>query len=263
MLRGLIQVLLIYIGKGLVYLGYGKRGMEAREKLGKSSRGLTIGFSLLAFLWLFLGVFGLAAFSGTEDVMISIVVLIIGLVIYIPWIMYARKQTPKLIEEAFGRETQEEKAEVPVPSAEKIVAASTAAPEQEYDGGKTVGRPAVEKPKVSVPPQVPPQPQHSAVVSVTTGAMAGRQFRCKPGTIVMAGRNPSKCNLVLSQYPAVSGTHCRIEIQDQRILVTDLQSTNGTYANGKRFPANQTVSVGSSILLQLGSGECVISIQFE
>lgn len=117
-------------------------------------------------------------------------------------------------------------------------------------------------PVLSAP--VPPQTlQHNAFVTVTTGPMAGRQFRCRPGTVVIAGRDPSKCNLVLGQYNAVSGAHCRIEIQDQRILVTDLQSTNGTYFNGSRLPVNQPVPLGNQAVLQLGSGACTVRIEFQ
>ena len=45
MLQGLLVVAVFFSAVGLVHLGYGKAGMEARKTLNMSSKGIT-------FLWL-------------------------------------------------------------------------------------------------------------------------------------------------------------------------------------------------------------------
>lgn len=113
-------------------------------------------------------------------------------------------------------------------------------------------------------PSAPVQPvRHTLWIRLESGPLAGKQFRCDAGTAVVLGRNPAKSNLLLSQYNVVSGAHCKIEVRDGKILATDLQSTNGTFFNGRRLPAGQTVSLGSQTMIHLGSGECAVSIRVE
>ena len=100
MLQGLIKVLLLYSGEGLVKLGYGKEGMAAREKLGKSSIGLAYAFGALLFIWLFFGLFFYFAFLGSKDSVFSLITIVICPVIYAVWVLLARKSVVKLIEES-------------------------------------------------------------------------------------------------------------------------------------------------------------------
>jgi hypothetical protein len=100
LLQGLIKVLLLYSGKGLVTLGYGKEGMAAREKLGKSSNGLAFAFGALVLIWLFFGLFFYFVFSGSSDSAISLAIIVVCPLIYAIWAIVARKSVPKLIEDA-------------------------------------------------------------------------------------------------------------------------------------------------------------------
>ncbi|KAL1558300.1 hypothetical protein AAHA92_08784 [Salvia divinorum] len=62
----------------------------------------------------------------------------------------------------------------------------------------------------------------------------------RPGTfqidsnVVTVGRVPDKVDIVLP-VPTVSGVHARIEKTEENLLVTDLDSTNGTFINEKRL----------------------------
>ena len=100
MVQGLIKVLLLYAGMGLVALGYGKDGMAAREKLGKSSDGLALTFGGLVFVWLFFGVFFYFMFRGSADSLYCLIIMIVCPLIYALWFVFARKSAAKLIEES-------------------------------------------------------------------------------------------------------------------------------------------------------------------
>lgn len=65
------------------------------------------------------------------------------------------------------------------------------------------------------------------------------------------GRDPG-CAVVLPENaPGVSRVHCRLEVQDDKLILTDLNSSYGTYIHRKRIPANTPVAlkVGSSFCL--------------
>ena len=102
-LQGLLKVIFFYSGKGLVALGYGREGMAAREKLGKSSTGLALLFGCLVFVWLFVG-----AFYFMDKNTGSLVTIIVCPVIYAVWFFFARKSSAKLIEESKAIEPEED-----------------------------------------------------------------------------------------------------------------------------------------------------------
>ncbi|KAI4305809.1 hypothetical protein L6164_029152 [Bauhinia variegata] len=66
---------------------------------------------------------------------------------------------------------------------------------------------------------------------------------------VTVGRVPGKADLVIP-VATVSGVHARIQKKDGKLLVTDLDSTNGTFVDDKRLRPGvvATVSSGSSII---------------
>ena len=57
-------------------------------------------------------------------------------------------------------------------------------------------------------------------------------FRIVPGNIKTIGRAP-RADFVVDA-PLVSRLHCRLTLQDDGVLVEDLESTNGTFVNGRR-----------------------------
>ena len=54
------------------------------------------------------------------------------------------------------------------------------------------------------------------------------RYELRPGTNVL-GRS-TECDVVLDD-PAVSARHCEIVLEENRVLIRDLNSTNGTYIN--------------------------------
>ena len=95
---GIAFVLMFWSGKGLVYLGYGKKGSAALKELEDGlPKGPAIFFSILSFVWTFFGGFFYFAFRDTSDSIFSIVVMIACPVIYLLWFIYARSQVPNLL----------------------------------------------------------------------------------------------------------------------------------------------------------------------
>jgi len=61
--------------------------------------------------------------------------------------------------------------------------------------------------------------------------------------------------------PAVSGTHARLEKKGGSLLVTDLDSTNGTYINERRLNPGFPVPIDPGSLLIFGL-DPTIPVQF-
>jgi len=72
-------------------------------------------------------------------------------------------------------------------------------------------------------------------------------FRVAPGSIKTLGRAP-RADFVVDAA-LVSRLHCRLEVTESRIDVIDLDSTNGTFVNGKRVDRGR---IQSGDLLQVG-----------
>jgi len=60
-------------------------------------------------------------------------------------------------------------------------------------------------------------------------------------------------NDIVQDYPMVSGHHCRIFSEGNKLTIQDLDSKNGTYINGKRIPPFQNIPFSSDDEICLGS----------
>ena len=79
---------------------------------------------------------------------------------------------------------------------------------------------------------------------------------CIDKTVVGIGRHPS--NQVCVPLDSISRFHARIERKDNKLILTDLQSSNGTFINGKRI-TSATIKHGDSIVF--GEIEFFLSIK--
>lgn len=70
------------------------------------------------------------------------------------------------------------------------------------------------------------------VLATEEGAEFPFTFRILPGNIKTVGRAPRADFIV--DAPLVSRLHCRLTAGASELEVVDLDSTNGTYVNGKR-----------------------------
>jgi len=67
------------------------------------------------------------------------------------------------------------------------------------------------------------------VIRVLSGAQAGQVFKLHDGTNIV-GREPG-CDVIIASG-GVSKQHAKIDIYDDKIIITDLGSRNGTFVNG-------------------------------
>lgn len=69
-------------------------------------------------------------------------------------------------------------------------------------------------------------------------------------TAILIGRS-AKCDLRV-QDESISRHHCRIEVREGQVLVTDLGSANGVYIDGKLIPANKPTPYPIFLTLTIG-----------
>ena len=76
-------------------------------------------------------------------------------------------------------------------------------------------------------------------------AVKGKSIRLdKP--VLLIGRNPD-CDVVLKSSRKVSRLHCLLAVADSRVIVRDLNSTNGVWINGHRVERERGVELGDEI----------------
>jgi len=84
--------------------------------------------------------------------------------------------------------------------------------------------------------------------------LAGCTFFLRPtptaDTSVLIGRGAA-CAITVPDK-SVSDEHCRIEVTPTAVVVTDLDSTNGTCINQKRIPPGELVALANEDILSLG-----------
>jgi len=104
---------------------------------------------------------------------------------------------------------------------------------------------------------------HTLILEVTQGLAAGRSFELR-GDAVSIGRRAN--NDVVLEEAHVSGEHCRISRDDERIILTDLSSTNGTTLVRKESrtrlgPEAPSADLESGDVIELGTGDAVTTLR--
>jgi pSer/pThr/pTyr-binding forkhead associated (FHA) protein len=89
-------------------------------------------------------------------------------------------------------------------------------------------------------------------IVVIEGPEPGERIRLGGDPIVIGRKAPS--TWLLNSDPLVSRMHCRVSLVGDKVLVADLNSTNGTYLNGglvignMHWPPGSKIEVGNHIL---------------
>jgi len=64
--------------------------------------------------------------------------------------------------------------------------------------------------------------------------------------VLLIGRNPD-CDVILTNSRKVSRQHCLLACVDNRIIIRDLESTNGIWVNGQRVDREAFLKVGDDV----------------
>lgn len=106
------------------------------------------------------------------------------------------------------------------------------------------------------------QPAPAPVVHVVTlkdkyNPAVAFQTRFTENSVI--GRNAEECNIVLVNEEAVSRKHCKLEVQNETVVVEDLGSSNGTYLNENRVEMAMPIHTGD--VLKIGRSEFILEVQ--
>lgn len=88
------------------------------------------------------------------------------------------------------------------------------------------------------------------LMELVSGAQAGRQIECTIYKSAIWGRSKEMCDVSFDD-PRISKQHCVFEVRECGVVLSDLNSHNGTYVNGIKIPAEHLLHVGDT--LQLGN----------
>lgn len=101
-----------------------------------------------------------------------------------------------------------------------------------------------------------------AALEGVAGMYAGSSYPLEPNQPVILGRDPAYAKIVFSQgAQKISRRHCEVMFnsQVQKYRVADF-SSNGTYVNGSRLPANSPVLLTRGTELALGDNNNIIRL---
>jgi pSer/pThr/pTyr-binding forkhead associated (FHA) protein len=97
-------------------------------------------------------------------------------------------------------------------------------------------------------------------VQVTAGSLAGRKFKIAKSGILI-GTDQAKCQICVTE-DAISHEHAWIVPVDNRVVVIDRGSTNGTYINSVDSPRVSKVGLQNGDRIYLGKKGTVVLTYF-
>lgn len=83
-------------------------------------------------------------------------------------------------------------------------------------------------------------------------------FQSSIADSLIIGRNPDVCSIVIDYDGSVSGEHCQLFLSGKRVMVRDLNSSNGTFFNNTRVMSE--IEIFSGGILRLGRIELSVEI---
>lgn len=100
-------------------------------------------------------------------------------------------------------------------------------------------------------------------LEIISGPYLGKVFPLQMGQMLTIGRAPGKNGIELPAYQNVSSIHCQIRVEEGKIGVKDLNSTNGTYIGEQRLIAHQEAFVGDGMIFYLGDKTCGLRVRIQ
>lgn len=91
--------------------------------------------------------------------------------------------------------------------------------------------------------------QNTVYIVLTDVHIPKNSFKISVNAPIVIGRSRENCQLVVEYDKSVSGRHCAIYVRDGKVMIKDLNSTNGTFVNGDRILVDTQLISGSTIVL--------------
>ena len=121
---------------------------------------------------------------------------------------------------------------------EEVPEQQEATPEEEQSGGETP-----EETDSASEFAEPKMPEPPTISLIGKGGLYNNKRVTQQGDVII-GRHPTRCTLL---YPedekGISAVHCRIQKKDDKVLLTDLGSSCGTFVNGEKLRPNEPFSL--------------------
>lgn len=153
----------------------------------------------------------------------------------------------KTVEESLDEEElPEEEEEETLPEEESIAEEVPEETPAEEPVEEMVEEPIVEEPE-----------EEKVYPTLTLTGINNGEFKILPlKDVVTLGRRPE--NDLIFTDTTVSGLHCEITVEEDKVYLTDKNSTNGTYLNGEKITEKTQIQKGD--IMVLGQVELKISI---
>ena len=100
-------------------------------------------------------------------------------------------------------------------------------------------------------------------LEIISGPYLGKVFSIQSGQTLTIGRASGKNGIELPVYQNVSSIHCQIRVEEGKIGLKDLNSTNGTYIGEQRLAAHKETFVGDGMSFYLGDKTCSIRVRIQ
>ncbi len=114
------------------------------------------------------------------------------------------------------------------------------------------------QPTPEVEVEAPPVIEEPVAEKVTEYYLCGiagcvKDMSVKIKDKVTVGRSPDMDVVIPADTKGISREHCKVELQGEEVLLTDLNSSQGTFLNGKRIPKATPVKLKENSEIFLGS----------
>lgn len=95
------------------------------------------------------------------------------------------------------------------------------------------------------------------------GEFGGSQFPIEPGETIWFGRNSGDCQIVFPKNKKISRRHCSVsyDLQQHYFILTDLNSSNGTWLEGERIDPSQPAVLQNGDEFYIGDSSNVFRVE--
>jgi len=97
---------------------------------------------------------------------------------------------------------------------------------------------------------LPDEVRHGEIYLVLTDAREPeKHFQAPLNSEIIVGRSGGQNRIILDYDPSISGSHCVIYEREHKVMIRDLDSTNGTFVNGERISGQTELKQGDTLAL--------------